>query len=165
MKMLGSEFLEIVKNETFKNQDQIVDKFDQLSFKESFLKLNEMIDKREIGRIQIAAKQLIDAEPVLFSLELSIVNLPLRYGNSLQKIVDEENNYEVNVYMIVEHPLVSQSKMLIQKSSSVTAYQDDEQNVQTKIIEFFNEKLELIQNGGFKTLIVEKNNVDESSEK
>lgn len=83
-------------------------------------------------------------EPIHLRLESNLINLPLRYVNQISKIVINNPASEVNVYMIVEHPLVSQSGLRIDQAATVTGFLDDLDSVAAKIAAYFDEKIALI---------------------
>lgn len=158
MEILGSDFLTIVKNGAVVEDAQVALTFADLDFKSLFAALDTKLNEQVIVRVEVAVAELIAAEPVKFSLETEAINLPTRYVNALEKLIDEETVYPVNLYMIVEHPLVSQSGMLIQKSASLAAYLDDKVSVQKRIEDFFNDQLTLINDGGWTTLVKNQDN-------
>lgn len=160
MQMDGQEFLTAVKEEAFEKwtvtaADEAAVNLDDL-FK--FFDQQLQADKLAQGEIVIDAPEPEDA--ISLRLETSAINLPLRYFNAMNKLIDENVANEINVYMIVESKLVSQSGLFIYLAASVSAYLDDADSVKAKIAAFFNEKLALINAGGWETLIPEP--VDEA---
>ena len=102
----------------------------------------------------IQANQLVQAEmiisgdePITLSVETSLINLPLRYTNAIKKIVINNDEADVNLYMIVEHPGVSQSGLRIDFAASVTSALDDFDSVAARIAAYFDEKIALINSG------------------
>ena len=84
----------------------------------------------------------IEADGTTLSLETNVINLPLRYQNQLRKmILPDSEALVVNLYMIVENPLVSQSRLKIALVSSVSTYEDDTDSAQAKIASWFDEQL------------------------
>lgn len=161
MELLGNEFLTIIKDQTVAEASQVIAKFAELDFTAMFTTLTQSLTEYPVNHIEVTVAELINAEPVKFSVESGAINLPLRYTNAITKLIDEDTAYELNIYMIIEHPLVSQSGLFIQKAASVAAYEDDTESVQARIEEFFNEKLALIQAGGWSTLVSEKTTEEE----
>lgn len=99
----------------------------------------------------LAADQLVHAEmvisgdePIILSVESNLINLPLRYANAIKKIVINNDEADVNLYMIVENPRVSQSGLRIDLAASVTAALDDFDSVAARIAAYFDEKITLI---------------------
>ncbi|WP_270747033.1 hypothetical protein [Leuconostoc lactis] len=87
----------------------------------------------------------IAAGGTTLTLETNVINLPQRYTNQLKKLIwPEKPDNDVNLYMIVENPLVSQSQLKIALASSVTAYQDDPDSVKSKIAQWFTAQLQVI---------------------
>ncbi|GMA70290.1 hypothetical protein GCM10025879_15360 [Leuconostoc litchii] len=84
----------------------------------------------------------IENEGTTLSVETNVINLPLRYQNQLRKLVwQEEDELEVNFYMIAENEFASKSHLKIALASSVSAYEDDSESVKAKISAWFNEQL------------------------
>ncbi|MCB6840077.1 hypothetical protein LIX87_02845 [Weissella viridescens] len=101
--------------------------------------------------VTLEQEQLVSAEivisgdePIHLRLESNLINLPLRYVNNISKIVINDPAKEVNLYMIVESPFVSHSKLRIDYAATVSAYLDDFDSVAAKIANYFDEKLALI---------------------
>lgn len=87
----------------------------------------------------------IAAGGTTLSLETNVINLPQRYTTQLKKLIwPEKTDNAVNLYMIVENPLVSQSPLKIALASSVTTYQDDPDSVKAKIAQWFDAQLQVI---------------------
>lgn len=166
MEILGSEFLEVVKDQQVLEVNERLANFNELDFTAAFTALNQNIKQQKVTRVAIAVTELVEGESLTFSLETSAINLPVRYVNALTKLIDEETMYPVNVYMIIEHPMVSQSSLFIQKAASVSAYLDDPASVQNRITTFFNDQVALIKAGGWESLLapVEEETVIEPTE-
>ncbi len=58
--------------------------------------------------------------------------------------------------MIVEHPLVTKSHLIIKKAASAQSFLDDATSVEEKIASFFNEQIEVINENKLKALEEEK---------
>lgn len=86
------------------------------------------------------------------SVETNVINMPLRYQSQLKKMIWAEQDYDVNIYMIIDSPFVSTSNLKIALASSVAAYQDDEATVQAKIQAWFHEELQLVAENARKQL-------------
>lgn len=166
MEILGSEFLEVVKDQQVLEVNESLVNLNELDFTAAFADLDQNIAHQKVSRVAIAVTELVEGEPLTFSLETSAINLPVRYVNALTKLIDEETLYPVNIYMIIEHPMVSQSSLFIQKAASVAAYLDDPASVQKRIIAFFTDQVALIKAGGWESLLapVEEETVIEPTE-
>jgi len=117
---------------------------------ESTINLDEFF---EFVHETIQADQLVHAEmiisgdePITLLIESNLINLPLRYANAIKKIVINNDEAEVNLYMVVEHPKVSQSGLRIDFAASITAALDDFDSVAARIAAYFDEKIMLINN-------------------
>lgn len=166
MEILGSEFLEVVKDQQVLEVNESLVNLNELDFTAAFADLDQNIAHQKVSRVAIVVTELVEGEPLTFSLETSAINLPVRYVNALTKLIDEETLYPVNIYMIIEHPMVSQSSLFIQKAASVAAYLDDPASVQKRITAFFTDQVALIKAGGWESLLapVEEETVIEPTE-
>ncbi|USS88295.1 hypothetical protein M3M39_02110 [Fructilactobacillus hinvesii] len=63
-------------------------------------------------KLASANLQVNDAE-VLIQLQTSIINLPLTYGKNIHKIMVDDGEVDVNVYMIITAPEINRSKLWI----------------------------------------------------
>ncbi|USS91862.1 hypothetical protein [Fructobacillus americanaquae] len=79
-----------------------------------------------------------------FSLEVNVINLPLRYANQEKKLVYTDQDYDLQVYTIVDSPNVSKSRLKIAKLSSLAALLDDSDGVFAKAAAWFDDQLQVI---------------------
>lgn len=138
MDMTGNDFIEILNNETyttktFEAADQATINLDEL--------FTDVEKEAAASKVFSDALVINEEEPIIFRIEASLINLPLRYTNAIRKIVVNDEAKEMSLYMIVEHPLVTKSHLLIKKAASVQSFLDDPTSVEEKITSFFNEQL------------------------
>lgn len=142
MELTGNEFIEILKNEQIKSKSFTAADTAEINLDDLF---NFATKGLKDGQI-ISSEMIISGdEPISLRVESSLINLPLRYVNAISKIVINDPSKDVNLYMIVEHPLVSKSGLKIELAASVAAYLDDVESVEHKITNFFTEKIQAIQ--------------------
>lgn len=138
MDMTGNDFIEILTNETYTTKT--FEAADQAT-----INLDELFTdvEKEAAASEVFSDALVinEEEPIIFRIEASLINLPLRYTNAIRKIVVNDEAKEMSLYMIVEHPLVTKSHLLIKKAASVQSFLDDPTSVEEKITSFFNEQL------------------------
>jgi len=138
MDMTGNDFIEILNNETYTTKT--FEAADQAT-----INLDELFTdvEKEAAASEVFSDALVinEEEPIIFRIEASLINLPLRYTNAIRKIVVNDEAKEMSLYMIVEHPLVTKSHLLIKKAASVQSFLDDPTSVEEKITSFFNEQL------------------------
>ncbi|USS84482.1 hypothetical protein M3M35_03970 [Fructilactobacillus myrtifloralis] len=72
-------------------------------------------------KIASADLQVSDAE-VLVQLQTSIINLPLAYGKNIHKIMVDDGEVDVNVYMIIAAPAINKSKLRIDELLDATTF-------------------------------------------
>ncbi|MBM7616481.1 hypothetical protein JOC36_000014 [Weissella uvarum] len=141
MKLEGNALIERLKQDevktaSFTAADQSTINLDDLfDFVTKTLKQGDLVSAEII---------ISGDEPIHLRLESNLINLPLRYVNGISKIVINEPEKDVNLYMIVESPYVSHSKLRIDYAASVATYLDDFDSVATKIAAYFDEKINLI---------------------
>ncbi|WP_258089161.1 hypothetical protein [Weissella fangxianensis] len=153
MEMTGNDFIEILteenyKQKTFEAADQATIALDDLF---------AFVEKNVADNQIFSAEVLInEEEPISLRLETSLINLPIRYTNAIRKIVINDPETEVSLYMIVEHPLVTKSHLIIKKAASARSFLDDTTSVEEKIASFFNEQIEVINENKLKAIEEEK---------
>lgn len=144
--------VEAVKSKTFTAADEATINLDDF-----FAFVQETVEADQL----VHAEMIISGdEPITLMVETNLINLPLRYANAIKKIVINNDEAEVNLYMIVENPRVSQSGLRIDLASSVTAAMDDFDSVAARIAAYFDEKITLINN----TELVAEEAINEASD-
>lgn len=141
MQLTGNELIEALKNEEIEHkvwtaEDQTLINLDPL-----FLFLEQKINENKLvnGEIIISGD-----EPIHLSVETNVINLPLRYVNQISKIIINDPETDVNVYMFVDHPDVTRSGMRIELAASVQSFLDDRESVMSKISLFFDREIQNI---------------------
>ncbi|GAK31419.1 hypothetical protein WOSG25_091180 [Weissella oryzae SG25] len=142
MELTGNEFIELLKNEQYTKKSFTAADTEDIELDDFFAFVTKTLELNQL----VSAEMIISGEePIILRLESSLINLPLRYVNAISKIVINDPARELNLYMIVEHPLVSHSGLRIDLAASVAAYLDDPDSVANKIASFFTEKIKAIQ--------------------
>ncbi|KRL53839.1 hypothetical protein [Furfurilactobacillus rossiae] len=125
----------------------------------TFDKLNDdpesvMADSIAFAQKQLAAGKLIQTRVDITGfhdvemnvrLESSLINLPFAYANEIDKMLDPDDEREVNLYMIFDSPAINVSKMRIDMASSVQAFLDDPDSVSAKITDWLREQVEKLE--------------------
>lgn len=141
MLLSGNDLIEKVTNDTFVHQTWTAADQATIVLDTMFTFVQKHLDAGDL----LSVETLVSGdEPIYLALETNLVNLPIRYANQLGKIVINDPEAEVNLYMYVEHPLVTHSGMRIELAASVAAYLDDPDSVNAKISEFYNRELQTI---------------------
>lgn len=141
MQLTGNEVIEALKNEAIEYkvwtaEDQSLINLDALfSFLEQKINENKLVS----GEVIISGN-----EPIHLSVETNIINLPLRYVNQISKIIINDPETDLNIYMFVDHPDVSRSGMRIELAASVQSFLDDRESVMSKIALFFDREIQTI---------------------
>lgn len=141
MEIDAQKFIEDVENEkfeTFSTEVALasVKKDPQKAFAEAMDFMDEQINS---GRLASALVQ-VKGEEISFYLQNDIVNLPYRYIKNISKMMSDQGNCPLNVYMIVESTDVNRSKLRIDELSS----QDDfavNDDINAKLVEWVNQQL------------------------
>ena len=141
MQLTGNDFIAAIKDEqyevkSFTAADQATVNLDDLfTYAEKAMADNKLF----------SAELLISGdEPISLRLETGLINLPIRYTNAISKIVINDPETDVTLYMIVEHPLVTKSGLRIETAATVAAFLDDPETVEAKIAAFFDKELTAI---------------------
>jgi hypothetical protein len=138
MQLTGNDFIDALKNEA------VVTKTFTAADQESIVldDLFDFVTKTLMAGQLVAGEMVISGdEPISLRLESSLINLPLRYVNAISKIVINDPDTEVTLYMIVEHPKVTQSGLRIDAAATVAAYLDDPDSVKVKIANYFTDEI------------------------
>ena len=85
-----------------------------------------------------------EGEKVSIRIETSVINLPLEDTKTISKILNVEDESEMNVYLIAETPDMNKSGLRIDKVASVMAVQDDIEGVSHSASNWVNDQLALI---------------------
>lgn len=118
---------------------------EQIALDDLFAALDAQIANPNLLHLELVINGGVAENGTTLSLETNVINLPQRYTNQLKKLIwPEKIDNDVNLYMIVENPVVSQSQLKISLASSVAAYQDDPDSVKQKISEWFDTQLQTI---------------------
>lgn len=142
MEITGNEMIAALKDEAVKQVSFTAADTATVELDSLFTALAEYVQKGEL----VSAELVVSGdEPISLRVETNIINLPVKYVNAISKIIINDPATDVNLYMIVEHPLVTRSGLRIELAASVAAYLDDEESVQMKIANFFTKELQSIQ--------------------
>ncbi|MDR3242275.1 MAG: hypothetical protein LBT37_08910 [Lactobacillaceae bacterium] len=143
MQLTGNEFIEALKAENIEHKTWTAEDQATIALDPLFDFIAQKVTQGELagGEILVSGD-----EPIHLSLETSLINLPLRYVNQISKIVVDDPETEVNLYMFVEHPHVTRSGMRIELAASVQTYLDDPDSVMAKVAAFYDQELATINN-------------------
>lgn len=141
MELEGNALIESLKQEEVITKSYTAADQSTVNLDDLFNFVTETLQKNQLVSAEIV---ISGDEPIRLRLESNLINLPLRYVNGISKIIVNEPAKPVNLYMIVESPYVSHSKLRIDYAATVTAYLEDFESVATKIAQYFDGKLALI---------------------
>ena len=153
MEMTGNDFIEIVTEENYKQKTFEAADQETIALDELFAFVEKNVADNQIFSAEVLINE---EEPISLRLETSLINLPIRYTNAIRKVVINDPETEVSLYMIVEHPLVTKSHLIIKKAASAQSFLDDATSVEEKIASFFNEQIEVINENKLKAIEEEK---------
>lgn len=106
--------------------------------------LDNIVEQAKAGKISQA--EVTNAKQELsIRLEMNVINLPVRYVNPMEKILDSESEAEVNVYMIVEAPKVTRSGLRIDLLGTVDDVIADPTGKLDTLVEWLTSELEAIE--------------------
>ncbi|MDR3190337.1 MAG: hypothetical protein LBT80_03910 [Lactobacillaceae bacterium] len=141
MQITGNDLIAAVKAESIVKQQWTAADQATINLDAMFDFLTDQLKQAQL----VSVDTIISGdEPIHLAIETNLVNLPLRYASQLGKILINDPANEVNLYMFVEHPLVTHSGLRIELAASVAAYLDDEDSVKTKIAAFFDKEIATI---------------------
>ena len=102
-------------------------------------------------RQQIGADQLAQAElkltdtAVSVRLEMSVINLPLQDTKTIGKIMETNEEQELNVYAVIETPDINVSGLRIDALAPATTYVDQAQTADQSLHDWLNLQIEKLQ--------------------
>lgn len=141
MQMTGNDFITALKDETYEIKSFTAADQATINLDDLFGYVEQVISEEKL----FSAELLISGdEPISLRVETGLVNLPIRYTNAISKIVINDPETEVTLYMIAEHPLVTKSGLRIETAATVAAFADDPESVESKIAAFFDKELQNI---------------------
>ncbi|WP_349550654.1 hypothetical protein [Leuconostoc pseudomesenteroides] len=142
MQITGERALANIADAAFYNKSITVEDGQTVPIDALMSELAQHVTDENFMQVTLNINGGIEADGTTLSLETNVINLPLRYQNQLRKmILPDSEALAVNLYMIVENPLVSQSRLKIALVSSVSTYEDDTDSAQAKIASWFDEQL------------------------
>ncbi|ALI32881.1 MULTISPECIES: hypothetical protein [Weissella] len=141
MQMTGNDFIAALKDETYEIKSFTAADQATINLDDLFGYVEQATSQEKL----FSAELLISGdEPISLRVETGLVNLPIRYTNAISKIVINDPETEVTLYMIAEHPLVTKSGLRIETAATVAAFADDPESVESKIATFFDKELQSI---------------------
>lgn len=141
MDITGEKVLAIIQEQDYYQQTITIEDGEAIALDQLFEQTTEHLTDDTLMSVTVQVNGGMAEGGTSLTLETNVINLPLRYQNQLKKLVYAEETYEVNLYMYIENPDVSQSNLKIKKVSTVAAYQDDMDSIQAKISTWFDEQL------------------------
>ncbi|MDF7637017.1 hypothetical protein PT274_01885 [Leuconostocaceae bacterium ESL0958] len=145
MEVKGQTILDQIAEQTYAAETMTGKAGQAIDLDSLFASFATLAKRNDIGRAALVLDGGIEAGGSVFALEINAINLPLRYANQEKKLIYPEENYELQVYQVVDNPYISKSQLKIQKAASLSAYQDDPETVQQKMAAWFAEMVDLIQ--------------------
>ncbi|GAP02379.1 hypothetical protein FPFC_012590 [Fructobacillus pseudoficulneus] len=145
MQINGQAIVEQIEEQTYA-QESLDAKDGQTIDLEALLTAFLPLAKKEnLARAALLVDGGIEAGGTTLSLEANVINLPLRYANQEKKLVYTDQDYDLQVYTIIDNPHVSKSQLKIAKLSSLAALLDDPDGVMAKAAAWFDDQLQVIQ--------------------
>lgn len=117
--------------------------------------IRDNASKNDLSQFEWTVK-LAAGEPVSVRLETSIINLPLMNSKTITKLLDVDEDREVNVYLVCEDADLNRSGLRIDLCASVGALMDDPNSATQMAKEWITTQLTTIQTNR-ETAAAEKN--------
>ncbi|MBS9335745.1 hypothetical protein [Fructobacillus papyrifericola] len=145
MELSGENIVDLVDNQSY--QEKVIDNPEgkAVDLDGLFAAFAKLAENEEPARAALAIDGGIEAGGTTLSMELNVINLPLRYKNQEKKLVYVDQAYELNVYLVVDNAYVTKSALKIEKLASLSAYLDDPDSVLAKAAKRFAELLDQIR--------------------
>lgn len=106
--------------------------------------ISQITSGNELAQFEWSVK-MPDGDDASVRLETSVINLPLQDTKTITKILELDQEREVNVYLVCETPDLNRSGLRIDLCASVTALIDDQASVTKLAQEWIKTQLVTIQ--------------------
>ncbi|CAK1230618.1 hypothetical protein R53140_OCIKHKEL_00414 [Fructobacillus fructosus] len=164
MELSGENIVDLVENQSYKDTVLENSKEKDVDLDALFSAFLQLAENEEPARTALDIDGGIEQGGTTLSLELNVINLPLRYKNQEKKLVYVDQAYELNVYLIVDNANASKSALKIEKLASLSAFLDDSDSVFAKAAQRFAELLDEIRENQ-KVALQEAEEAAETTEK
>ena len=146
MKAVAKEVIEELKAEKFTSKDFKIGKTTLKKADESGSK--PVLDYlKEAMQADIIAQAVITVnKSVVIKVITNIINLPLSYVAPLSKIVNENDEYDLKVYAVIEAEDINRSHLRIDEIGSVKELTDDEDTVNDNLHEWLIKQFDQLDN-------------------
>lgn len=119
MQIAASEIIQQLKESTFLSKDFKVTKVslkkeDNTGVTEIFDYLKDAVEDQQIVEAVITVNK-----DVTIRIQTNIINLPYLYPTQLEKVIEQDKDYELNVYAIFEAEKINNSHLRIDKLGTV----------------------------------------------
>ncbi|MCL0312582.1 hypothetical protein M2S00_05615 [Apilactobacillus sp. TMW 2.2459] len=104
--------------------------------------VSSMKDSIKSNEIKSCELNVTDLDAKVY-LQNNIINLPFRYAKNIGKIIKDDDNLDISVYMIIESEDINRSKLRIDKLSSASQFID--QDFTDDFSKWLNKQLETIK--------------------
>ncbi|MBS9334931.1 hypothetical protein LQZ24_06180 [Fructobacillus sp. M1-13] len=145
MELSGETIVDLVDNQSYQENVQDNQAKAAVDLDALFKDFSDLAKEELPARAALNIEGGIEQGGTTLSMELNVINLPLRYKNQEKKLVYVDQAYELNVYLVVDNAHVSKSALKIEKLSSLSAFLDDPDSVLAKAASRFAELLDLIR--------------------
>lgn len=152
MELSGENIVDLVENQSYKDTVLANPEGKEVDLDALFAAFRSLAENEELARAALDIDGGIEQGGTTLSLELNVINLPLRYKNQEKKLVYVDQAYELNVYLVVDNAHVTKSALKIEKLSSLSAFLDDPDSVFAKAAQRFAELLDQVRENQEKAL-------------
>lgn len=162
MKMTVEQFMSAIEEETYTKIFYAATPEDVQNvgipdlFAKGYATLAESLKNNQLAEIQLMIEY--PEGTAIFTLETNIINLPYKYYKKLPGFFNEvTDEAEINVYLIVESPVINVSKLRIDKVTSGVEYLERQADFNVTMTTMIAEKVAFLENP---PEIVEKEKVE-----
>ncbi|KRK45453.1 hypothetical protein N0K71_05180 [Dellaglioa algida] len=162
MKMTVEQFMSAIEEETYTKIFYAATPEDVQNvgipdlFAKGYAALAESLKNNQLAEIQLMIEY--PEGTAIFTLETNIINLPYKYYKKLPGFFNEvTDEAEINVYLIVESPVINVSKLRIDKVTSGVEYLEHQDDFNVTMTTMIAEKVAFLENP---PEIVEKEKVE-----
>ncbi|MHC9533424.1 hypothetical protein ACVQ8P_02000 [Dellaglioa sp. BT-FLS60] len=151
MKMIVEEFMTAIEEEAYDKTFYTATPAEVQSvgipalFAKSYAALEKSLRDKKLAEIQLMIEY--PEGTAIFTLETNIINLPFRYYKKMPGFFNEvSDEADINVYLIVESPILNVSKLRIDEVTSATSYLENPSDYNVTMTTMIAEKVAFLEN-------------------
>jgi hypothetical protein len=146
MKALANEVIQTMKDANFKSEEfkigkATLKKADGSGIQPALEYLKKAVEENSIAEAVINVNK-----SVVIKLQSNIINLPLLYPAPVEKVTEDEKEYDVNIYAIIEAEKINSSHLRIDQIGTADDLISGNPDVQANLKDWITEQFDRLDN-------------------